>query len=104
MGLVGVAADPDFTETLVWPALDDETKAKVMADGIAEISWGGKPYTISKSLIEDGRKMQLLNKGPNSIPIECPVRLIQGLGDEEIPPERESSQVPACSQVKSSTC
>jgi len=88
MGLVGVAADPDFTETLVWPALDDETKAKVMADGIAEISWGGKPYTISKSLIEDGRKMQLLNKGPNSIPIECPVRLIQGLGDEEIPPER----------------
>ena len=51
-----------------------------MADGIAEISWGGKPYTISKSLIEDGRKMQLLNKGPNSIPIECPVRLIQVRG------------------------
>ena len=88
MGLVGVAADPDFTETLVWPALDDDTKAKVMAEGIAEISWGGKPYTISKALIEDGRKMQLLNKGPGSLRIECPVRLIQGLGDEEIPPER----------------
>jgi len=88
IGLVGVAADPDFTETLVWPALDEATKEKVMAEGIAEISWGGKPYTISKSLIEDGRKMMLLNKGPNSIPIECPVRLIQGLGDEEIPPER----------------
>ena len=88
LGLVGVAADPDFTETLVWPALDEDTKRKVMAEGIAEISWGGKPYTISKSLIEDGRKMLLLNKGPNSIPIECPVRLIQGLGDEEIPPER----------------
>ena len=29
LGLVGVAADPDFTETLVWPALDEETKAKV---------------------------------------------------------------------------
>lgn len=40
MGLVGVAADPDFTETLVWPALDDATKDKVMAEGIAEISWG----------------------------------------------------------------
>ena len=40
MGLVGVAADPDFTETLVWPALDETTKAKVMAEGIAEISWG----------------------------------------------------------------
>jgi len=36
MGLVGVAADPDFTETLVWPALDDETKAKVMADGMCD--------------------------------------------------------------------
>lgn len=88
LGLVGVAADPDFTETLVWPALDEETKAKVMSEGIAEISWGGKPYTISKALIEDGRKMQLLNKGPNSLKIDCPVRLIQGLGDEEIPPER----------------
>ena len=35
LGLVGVAADPDFTETLVWPALDEATKEKVMAEGIA---------------------------------------------------------------------
>eukprot|EP00960_Hanusia_phi_P063634 765523-Hanusia_phi.AAC.6 len=88
VGLVGVAADPDFTETLVWPALEDSVKAEIENKGLAVITWAGKPYTVTKALFDDGRKMQVLNKGPNSIPITCPVRLIQGLGDEEIPPER----------------
>jgi hypothetical protein len=39
-------------------------------------------------MIDDGKSMQLLNKGAGSIQVTCPVRLIQGLGDEEIPPER----------------
>lgn len=88
-GLVGVAADPDFTEAVVLPALSSDVKAKIEKDGVADIEWGGKPYTLSKRLIDDGRKMLLLSGGPGSIPVECPVRLIQGLGDEEIPPERQ---------------
>mmetsp|Transcript_54094 Transcript_54094/g.143125 ORF Transcript_54094/g.143125 Transcript_54094/m.143125 type:complete len:351 (-) Transcript_54094:708-1760(-) len=94
-GLVGVAADPDFTEAVVLPALSSDVKAKIEREGIAEIEWGGKPYTLSKKLIEDGRKMILLNGGPASIEVDCPVRLIQGLGDEEIPPER-SLQLSEC--------
>jgi len=87
VGCVGIAADPDFTETLIWPALDDATREKVMKEGLVEIEWGGKPYTITKSLIEDGKKMLLLDKGSSSVSVGCPVRLIQGLGDEEIPSE-----------------
>lgn len=32
--------------------------------------------------------MNLLGNGKGSIPITCPVHLIQGLGDEEIPPSK----------------
>ena len=46
-----------------------EVKAKIEKDGVADIEWGGKPYTLSKKLIEDGRKMLLLNGGPGSIPV-----------------------------------
>ena len=88
-GLVGVAADPDFTEAVILPALSSDVRSKLDRDGVAEIEWGGKPYTISKMLIEDGKTRMLLNKGLDSIDVTCPVRLIQGLGDEEIPPERQ---------------
>ena len=32
---------------------------------------------MTKKLLEDGKKMMVLNKGPASIEIFCPVRLIQ---------------------------
>jgi pimeloyl-ACP methyl ester carboxylesterase len=90
MGLVGVAADPDFTETLIRPALAErnpEVLAEIESKGIADFDWAGKPYTMTKNLLDDGKRMMVLNKGTKGIPITCPVRLIQGLGDEEIPPE-----------------
>lgn len=88
VGLVGIAADPDFTEDVVLPKLSEEIKKKIYAEGMSNFEWGGKQYTLTKKMIEDGKDMLLLNKGPNNILVTCPVRLIQGLGDEEIPPER----------------
>lgn len=99
VGLVGVAADPDFTEDLVLPKLSAEVKDRIYKEGQANFEWGGKPYTLTKNLIEDGKKMMLLNKGAASIPVSCPVRLIQGLGDEEIPPER-ALKISDCIQGK----
>jgi len=87
-GIVGVAADPDFTTDVVLPVLDDETKQKIKDTGMANIVWGLNQYTISQKLIDDAEDMLLLQKGPKSVPIKCPVRLLQGLGDEEIPPNR----------------
>lgn len=62
-GIVGLAADPDFTEELLWKTLNDDVKNKIMTDGVCEITWGKDKYLISKNLIEDGRKNLLLTGG-----------------------------------------
>ena len=63
-GIVGIAADPDFTEELLWKKLPEEIKAKIMNDGIYNVKWGSETYPISKKLIEDGRNNLLLSGGP----------------------------------------
>lgn len=62
-GIVGLAADPDFTEELLWKTLTDEVKDSIMIDGQCEIKWGKDKYLISRNLIEDGRKNLLLTGG-----------------------------------------
>jgi pimeloyl-ACP methyl ester carboxylesterase len=84
-GIVGLSADPDFTEELLMKTLPDEEKTKIMNDGIAEITWGNDKYPISRNLIEDGKKNLLLTGGPGSLDITCPVRLIHAIDDEEVP-------------------
>ena len=86
-GIVGMSADPDFTELLLMKTLAEDVKQKIMTDGSAEITWGSEKYLISKNLIEDGRKNLLLSGGDGSIPVTCPVRLVHALNDEEVPKE-----------------
>lgn len=62
-GIVGLAADPDFTEELLWKSLDEDVKNRIMTDGVCEIKWGKDKYLISRNLIEDGRKNLLLTGG-----------------------------------------
>ena len=93
-GIVGLAADPDFTEELLWKKLDENIKKKIMDVGEAEISWGNEKYIISKSLIEDGRKNLLLTS--NRIDVSCPVRLIHGLQDEEVPYQLAMQLIDKC--------
>lgn len=62
-GVVGIAADPDFTEELLWKTLSDEIKDKIMTEGVAEIQWGANKYPISRNLIVDGRNNLLLTGG-----------------------------------------
>lgn len=59
-GIVGMSADPDFTEQLLWNNLSQDIKDKIMTEGSAEITWGNNKYPISRNLIEDGRKNLLL--------------------------------------------
>ena len=37
-GIVGISADPDFTEELLWKRLPEETKEKIMNDVLYEIT------------------------------------------------------------------
>ncbi len=83
-GLVGVAAAPDFTEDLMWVTWDEATRARLMRDGAIELpnAYGEAPTTITRALIEDGRRHLLLGA---PIPIRCPVRLLQGMADPDVP-------------------
>ncbi len=62
--LIGIAAAPDFTEALMWPAMTLEQRATLERDGVVHRpSQYGEPTPITRALIEDGRNRLVLN-GP----------------------------------------
>jgi pimeloyl-ACP methyl ester carboxylesterase len=83
-GLVGLAPAPDFTEELIWPALSECQREKLLREGKLEqpSDYSPEPYVITRALIEDGRKHLLLNA---TIGIDVPVRLLHGLNDRDVP-------------------
>ncbi len=82
--LIGIASAPDFTEYLIWEKMLDYEKKELMENGIFYLKsdFSDNPYPVTKNLIEDGRKHLLLHKNIN---INCPVRLIHGLKDDDVP-------------------
>lgn len=83
-GLVGIAAAPDFTEDLMWDEFDGETRAALARDGVVArpSGHGEPPGPITVRLIEEARR-HLLLRGP--VPVACPVHLLHGMADEEVP-------------------
>mgnify|MGYP001476515280 CR=1 FL=1 len=84
LALMGIAAAPDFTETLLWDQLSREDKRLLLKNKTLEVpsEFDDQPYPISLDLIQDGRNHLLLNQ---SIPIQCPVQLVHGMNDESVP-------------------
>jgi pimeloyl-ACP methyl ester carboxylesterase len=82
-GLIGIAAAPDFTELLIRPSLTGAQQHALARDGILRVpsAYGGEQI-ITRALLEDGRDHLVLG-GP--VPIACPVRLLHGQSDEEVP-------------------
>ncbi|MBS0561323.1 MAG: alpha/beta hydrolase [Proteobacteria bacterium] len=82
-GLIGIAAAPDFTETLMWDAMTPGERERITRLGVLNLpSQYGDPYPITRALIEDGRR-HLLLKAP--IPLDAPVRLLHGQRDPDVP-------------------
>ena len=80
---VGVAAAPDFTETLIWETLMPAERATLQRDGVLHVpSQYGEPTPITLALIEEGRRHRLLGA---PIPLACPVRLLHGQADADVP-------------------
>lgn len=83
-GLIGIAAAPDFTETLMWQAFTPEQRATLERDGVLQqpSDYGEQPYAITHRLIEEGRNHLIMDR---PIAIACPVRLIHGTADNDVP-------------------
>jgi pimeloyl-ACP methyl ester carboxylesterase len=82
-GFVGIAAAPDFTETMIRPALTAAQRQALERDGRFEVPNAyGEPLPITRRLIEDGARNRVLG---TPIPLTCPVRLLQGQQDSDVP-------------------
>lgn len=83
-GLVGVAPAPDFTEELIWAALDPDSRARLQREGViyTPSAYAEAPDPITWRLIEEGRRHLLLGA---PISLRCPVRLLHGMLDAEVP-------------------
>ncbi|MET0240500.1 MAG: alpha/beta hydrolase [Sphingobium sp.] len=79
-GLVGIAAAPDFTE---W-GFSDAQKAVIRDEGrlIEPSDYGDKPYVTTRAFWESGQANLLLGR---PLAIHCPVRLLQGQSDPDVP-------------------
>ncbi|NKC30929.1 alpha/beta hydrolase [Falsiroseomonas selenitidurans] len=82
-GFIGIAPAPDFTELLMWPAFSDAQRAELMDQGVLHLpSAYGEPTPVTRALFEDGRRRSVLDR-PLSLP--CPVRILQGMADPDVP-------------------
>jgi pimeloyl-ACP methyl ester carboxylesterase len=83
VGFVGIAAAPDFTETLMWDSMLPAERACLSEHGFIDVpSEYGAPLRITRALILDGRRHLLLG-GP--IGLRIPIRLLQGQRDHDVP-------------------
>jgi pimeloyl-ACP methyl ester carboxylesterase len=83
-GLVLIAPACDFTERLLWARMPEDARDAVTQHGVwlRPSHYGPAPYPITRALIEDGRKHLLMDR---EIPVECPVRILQGMQDPDVP-------------------
>ena len=81
-GLVGIAAAPDFTE---W-GFGDADKARLAAGETIhrDNPYGPEPTPTCAAFWADGQVRRVLG---GEIAIDCPVRLLHGQDDAEVPPE-----------------
>jgi pimeloyl-ACP methyl ester carboxylesterase len=82
--LVLVAPAPDFTEKLMAPKIPPEGRRDLDQAGVwLRPSDYGEPYPITRELLEDGARWSILGGEP--VPIEIPVRVLQGGEDPDVP-------------------
>lgn len=93
--LVGIAAAPDFTHDLIPQRLTGEQIAQLASDGYCDIPNcydDQEPYRIQKRFLDEGNRHLLLG---GEIAVDIPVRLIQGMLDDDVPWQR-AGEIMSC--------
>jgi pimeloyl-ACP methyl ester carboxylesterase len=83
-GMVLVAPAVDFTEELMWKRFTPEIKRELEETGAwaRPSAYSPEPYVVTRQFIEEGRNHLLLS---GMIEIGCPVRILQGVADPDVP-------------------
>jgi pimeloyl-ACP methyl ester carboxylesterase len=83
-GMVLIAPAVDFTEALMWKRFPEEIRREIATTGAwsRPSQYSDEPYLITRGLIEDGRKHLMLG---SLIETGCPVRILQGVQDPDVP-------------------
>ncbi len=83
-GLVLIAPAVDFTEELMWKRFSPAVRQELETKGfwLRPTQYGEEPYPITRALVEDGREHLLLG---GLIETGCPVRILQGVEDPDVP-------------------
>ncbi|MGH6659223.1 MAG: alpha/beta fold hydrolase [Sphingomicrobium sp.] len=81
-GLVGIAAAPDFTQ---WGFTESQMR-QIAREGMIEEAnpYGPEPSRFYRDFWQSGQSLRLLE---GEIAVDCPVRLVHGDQDEEVPAE-----------------
>jgi pimeloyl-ACP methyl ester carboxylesterase len=84
IGLVLIAPAVDMTRELMWAEMDARARDELMTTGQWQkpSDYSEEPYLITRALIEDG---DLHLFGERLIETGCPVHIIQGITDTDVP-------------------
>ncbi|HUZ91534.1 MAG TPA: alpha/beta hydrolase [Methylocella sp.] len=83
-GLVLIAPAIDFTEALIFARMSPAARENLFREGLwlRPSAYSPEPYPITRELIEEGRNHLLLS---STIRAHCPVHILQGMRDEDVP-------------------
>jgi pimeloyl-ACP methyl ester carboxylesterase len=83
-GMVLIAPAADFTEVLMWQKFSPEIRREIETKGswLRPSQYDIAPYPITRQLIDEGRNHLLLG---GLIETGCPVRILQGVEDPDVP-------------------
>lgn len=90
IGVIALAAAVDFTKELIWNKFTKKEKDIIKKQGVYDVCSNNpecnESYPISYNLIKDSKKYLMLNTvSTKNIDINCPLYLIHGLQDLDVP-------------------
>jgi pimeloyl-ACP methyl ester carboxylesterase len=83
-GMVLIAPAVDMTKDLIWDMFDEAARRDIAEKGFhaQPSTYSDEPYVFTRALIEDGKRHLF---GDQPIETGCPVHVIQGMQDEDVP-------------------